>query len=90
MTVKRFRKRSGVLVRLYVLTLSYEDRSTKDKYNPLHVNWINKTCGVRMIHLLGYSWYNNDNNNNNNNSNNNNNNSNNNNNDFILVSMYLA
>ena len=28
-----------------------EDPSTRDKYNPLHVNQIHETYGDRMIHL---------------------------------------
>ena len=30
-----------------------EDPSARDKYNVLHVNWIQKTYGTRMIRLLG-------------------------------------
>ena len=35
----------------------WEDPSSREKYNPLHVNGIQKTYGARMIGVLGSSWY---------------------------------
>ena len=44
----------------YNINYSYlsarNDPGAMDKYNPMDVNWIQKTYGNRMIYLLGYSW----------------------------------
>ena len=37
------------------LPTSWQDPRARDKYNPLHVNWVQKTYGARMIRLLGSS-----------------------------------